>query len=90
MSDGFVDVSEQSKLTVQKAWVRVMLEAPDGPGRSRHVSLEDLQRFVDRAKSEVLVMCEGDMDRYRKWIANRNVALMDSKLYTDTPWGQKR
>jgi hypothetical protein len=79
-----------SRLTVQQAWRRVMLQAPDGPGRCRHVSLEELQAFVDRAKSEALVICDGDGEKYQRWMANKNVALMDSKLYVDTPWGEKR
>lgn len=80
----------QSTLTVQQAWRRIMLAAPNGPGRSRHVSLEELQTFIDRAKAEGRVMCEGDDTQYRRWIENRNVALMDSKLYVDTPWGERR
>lgn len=79
-----------SKLTVQQAWRRVMLQAPDGPGRSRHVSLEELQAFIDRAKAEGKVMSEGNEETYIRWVKSRNVALMDSKLYVDTPWGDKR
>jgi hypothetical protein len=79
-----------SRLTVQQAWRRVMLQAPDGPGRSRHVSLEELQAFIDRAKAEGKVMCEGRESDYERWIKGRSVALMDSKLYVDTPWGEKR
>jgi hypothetical protein len=86
-----VEVSEErSSLTVQQAWRRVMLKAPAGPGRSRHVSLEELQEFIDRAKSEGMVMCEGRTEHYERWIKNRNVALMDSQLYVDTPWGEER
>ena len=80
----------RSALTVQSAWRRVMLKAPPGAGRSRHVSLEELQSFIDRAKGEALVMCEGDNERYQRWMAGHNVALMDSQLYVDTPWGDKR
>jgi len=80
----------QSRLTVQQAWRRVTLRAPDGPGRSRHVSLEELQAFIDRAKAEGRIMCEGDDAGYARWMTNRNVALMDSQLYVDTPWGEKR
>lgn len=79
-----------SRLTVQQAWRRVMLQAPDGPGRCRHVSLEELQAFIDRAKAEGRVMSEGDDAQYARWVSGRNVALMDSKLYVDTPWGEKR
>lgn len=88
MSDMFEEGA--SSLTVQSAWRRVMLKAPDGPGRSRHVSLEELQAFIDRAKAEGRVMCEGRDADYERWIGARNVALMDSKLYVDTPWGEKR
>ncbi|MET9385281.1 hypothetical protein ABZY09_30470 [Streptomyces sp. NPDC002928] len=80
----------QSRLTVQQAWRRVMLKAPDGPGRSRHVSLDDLQMFIDRAKAEGRVMCEGDEERYQCWAEGNNVALQDSQLYVDTPWGERR
>jgi hypothetical protein len=79
-----------SRLTVQQAYRRVMLKAPDGPGRSRHVSLDDLQMFIDRAKAEGRVTCEGDEERFRRWTESRNVALMDSRLYVDTPWGDPR
>lgn len=89
MTDLFED-EPQSRLTVQQAWRRVMLQAPDGPGRGRHVSLEELQAFVDRAKAEGKVMSEGDDAKYVRWVSGRNVALMDSKLYVDTPWGEKR
>ena len=88
MSDGFEE--EASSLTVQQAWRRVMLKAPAGPGRSRHVSLEELQKFIDRAKAEGRVMCEGREENYERWVKGRNVALMDSQLYVDTPWGEKR
>jgi hypothetical protein len=80
----------RSALTVQQAWRRVMLKAPAGPGHSRHVSLEELQAFIDRAKGEALVMCEGEMERYDRWMQSHNVALQDSQLYVDTPWGEKR
>lgn len=80
----------RSRLTVQQALRRVMLDAPPGPGRSRHVSLDDLQMFIDRAKAEGKVMCEGDEERFVRWTESRNVALMDSKVYVDTPWGEKR
>jgi hypothetical protein len=80
----------RSRLTVQQAWRRVMLKAPAGPGHSRHVSLDDLQMFIDRAKAEGKVMCEGDEERYQRWVEGRNVALQDSQLYVDTPWGEKR
>jgi hypothetical protein len=79
-----------SRLTVQQAWRRVMLKAPAGPGRSRHVSLDDLQMFIDRAKAEAKVMCEGDEEHYQRWVEGYNVALMDSRLYVDTPWGESR
>lgn len=79
-----------SSLTVQQAWRRVMLKAPAGPGHSRHVSLEELQSFIDRAKSEGMVMCEGDTERYNRWVKGHSVALQDSQLYVDTPWGEKR
>jgi hypothetical protein len=79
-----------SRLTVQQCMRRVMLEAPPGPGRSRHVSLEELQAFVDRAKAEGKVMAEGDDAKYARWVSGHNVALMDSRLYVDTPWGEKR
>lgn len=78
----------ESKLTVQHAWARVMLKAPDGPGRSRHVSLDELQAFIDRAKAEARAMCKGREEKYQNWLAHRNVALMDSQLYIDTPWGE--
>lgn len=81
---------QRSSLTVQSAWRRVMLKAPPGPGRSRHVSLEELQAFIDRAKAEGKVMCEGDEQRFQEWVAARCVALMDSQLYVDTPWGETR
>ena len=80
----------RSRLTVQQAWRRVMLKAPAGPGHSRHVSLDDLQMFIDRAKAEGKVMCEGDEERYQRWVEGRNVALQDSQLYVDTPWGEER
>ncbi|MEV4228104.1 hypothetical protein AB0J81_13585 [Streptomyces bobili] len=80
----------QSRLTVQQAWRRVMLKAPPGPGHSRHVSLDDLQMFIDRAKAEGRVMCEGDEEKFTRWVEGRSVALMDSQLYVDTPWGEKR
>lgn len=89
MTDTFEE-GPPSRLTVQQAWRRVMLQAPDGPGRSRHVSLDDLQMFIDRAKAEGRVMCEGDEGKFVSWTESRNVALMDSKLYVDTPWGDKR
>jgi hypothetical protein len=79
-----------SRLTVQQAMRRVMLAAPPGPGRSRHVSLEELQAFIDRAKAEGRVMCEGDEEKYQRWVEGRHVALQDSQLYVDTPWGEKR
>jgi hypothetical protein len=79
-----------SKLTVQSAWRRVMLKAPPGPGRSRHVSLEELQGFIDRAKAEALSVTEGDAGKYVRWYEGRSVALMDSQLYIDTPWGEAR
>ncbi|MGA4942116.1 hypothetical protein [Streptomyces cinereoruber] len=88
MSDMFEE--EASSLTVQQAWRRVMLAAPPGPGRSRHVSLEELQKFIDRAKAEGRVMCEGREEDYERWVKGRSVALMDSQLYVDTPWGEKR
>lgn len=81
---------EASSLTVQQAWRRVMLKAPAGPGHSRHVSLAELQKFIDRAKAEGRVMCEGDELRFEKWVQGRSVALQDSQLYVDTPWGEKR
>lgn len=81
---------ERSSPTVQNAWARVMLKAPPGPGRSRHVSLEELQSFIDRAKAEAVVICGGETADYRRWAAGRSVALMDSQLYVDTPWGEKR
>lgn len=87
---GMFEEPGPSRLTVQQAWRRVMLQAPDGPGRSRHVSLEELQAFVDRAKAEGKVMSEGDDAKYARWVSGRNVALMDSRLYVDTPWGEKR
>jgi hypothetical protein len=79
-----------SKLTVQQAWRRVMLKAPPGPGRSRHVSLDDLQMFIDRAKAEGRVACAGDEGKYQRWIEGNSVALMDSQVYVDTPWGEAR
>ncbi|MFG3509685.1 hypothetical protein ACGF5F_29755 [Streptomyces sp. NPDC047821] len=79
----------KSTLTVQSAWQRIMLKAPPGPGRSRHVSLEELQAFIDRARAEGLVMCAGDEERYDRWTKGHNVALMDSQLYVDSPWGEK-
>lgn len=85
-----MSVEERSSLTVQSAWRRVMLKAPPGPGRSRHVSLNELQAFIDRARAEGKVMCEGDEAHYESWTAGHNVALMDSQLYVDTPWGEKR
>lgn len=85
------DVEEpKSQLTVQQAWRRVMLKAPPGQGRSRHVSLEELQMFIDRARVEGLAMCQGDEDHFRRWAEGHNVSLMDSQLYVDTPWGEKR
>lgn len=89
MSDLFRD-EPASKLTVQNAMRRVMLEAPAGPGISRHVSLDELQAFIDRARAEGRVMCEGDEGRFISWTAGRSVSLMNSKLYIDTPWGEKR
>lgn len=89
MTDMFED-GPQSRLTVQNAWRRVMLKARPGPGRSRHVSLDDLQRFIDRAKAEGKVMCEGDEGRFMSWVEGFNVALQDSQLYVDTPWGDER
>jgi hypothetical protein len=80
----------QSRLTVQQAWRRVMLKAPPGAGLSRHVSLDDLQMFIDRAKAEAKVMTEGDAAKYVRWYEGHNVALMDSQLYVDTPWGEER
>lgn len=80
----------RSRLTVQQAWRRVMLKAPPGPGRSRHVSLDDLQMFIDRAKAEGRVACAGDEEKFRRWTEGNSVALMDSQLYTDTPWGEAR
>lgn len=77
-----------SRLTVQQAWRRVMLKAPAGPGRSRHVSLDDLQMFVDRAKAEGRVVCAGDEEKYQRWTERCAVALQDSQLYVDTPWGE--
>lgn len=88
MTDMFEE--PQSRLTVQQAWRRVMLKAPDGPGRSRHVSLDDLQMFIDRAKAEGKVVCGGDEERYQRWYEGNSVALMDSQLYVDTPWGEPR
>lgn len=85
------EISEPiSKLTVQSAWRRVMLAAPEGPGRSRHVSLDELQAFIDRAKAEGRVMSEGDDERFQRWVSGHNVSLMDSRLYVDTPWGERR
>lgn len=88
----YIEVPEsvQSSLTVQQAWRRVMLKAPAGPGRSRHVSLEELQKFIDRAKAEGRVMCEGRDADYERWVSGRSVALQDSQIYIDTPWGEKR
>jgi hypothetical protein len=54
------------------------------------VSLEELQAFIDRAKAEGRVMCEGDDTRFLQWVTSQNVSLMDSRLYVDTPWGEKR
>ncbi|MFC8490693.1 hypothetical protein ACFUJU_07785 [Streptomyces sp. NPDC057235] len=88
MSDMFEE--EASSLTVQQAWRRVMLKAPSGPGRSRHVSLDELQAFIDRAKDEARIMCYGDETKFLKWVQGHNVALQDSQLYVDTPWGEKR
>ena len=85
-----VSEEERSSLTVQHAWRRVMLKAPAGPGRSRHVSLGELQEFLDRAKAEALAACEYDTEKYRKWLSYRNVSLQDSQLYVDTPWGEAR
>lgn len=79
----------KSKLTVQSAWQRITLQAPPGPGRSRHVSLDELQAFIDRAKAEGKVMCAGDETHFKRWITGHNVALMDSQLYVDSPWGEK-
>ena len=79
----------RSSLTVQSAWQRIMLKAPPGPGRSRHVSLTELQGFIDRAKAEGKVMCAGDEKRFKRWVEGHNVALMDSQLYVDSPWGEK-
>ncbi|MEW1547505.1 hypothetical protein [Streptomyces tsukubensis] len=79
----------KSRLTVQSAWQRIMLEAPPGPGRSRHVSLEELQAFIDRARAEGMVMCAGDDERFQRWVEGHSVALMDSRLYIDSPWGGK-
>jgi hypothetical protein len=78
----------KSRLTVQQAWRRVMLKAPSGPGRSRHVSLDDLQMFIDRAKAEARVACAGDEEKYQRWTEGHSVALQDSQLYVDTPWGE--
>lgn len=89
MKDPFEDRPAAS-LTVQSAWRRIMLKAPDGPGRSRHVSLEELQAFIDRAKSEGRVMCEGNDEAYQRWLTSGNVALQDSQLYVDTLWGERR
>lgn len=89
MTDLFEE-PESSKLTVQSAWRRVMLKAPPGAGRSRHVSLEELQAFIDRAKAEGKVMSEGNEATYERWVKGRSVALMDSQLYIDTPWGEVR
>lgn len=79
----------KSALTVQSAWQRILLKAPPGPGRSRHVSLEELQEFIDRAKAEGKVMCAGREEHFERWIKGHNVALMDSQLYVDSPWGEK-
>lgn len=79
-----------SSLTVQHAWRRVMLKAPNGPGLSRHVSLDELQAFIDRAKAEGRVVCEGRDEDYERWVKGKNVALQNSQLYVDTPWGEKR
>lgn len=89
MTDLFAEPSA-SKLTVQSSSRRVMLKAPPGPGRSRHVSLEELQGFIDRAKAEGKVMCEGREERYEQWLKGHSVALMDSQVYIDTPWGEAR
>jgi len=89
MTDLFEE-PEGSKLTVQSAWRRVMLKAPPGPGRSRHVSLEELQGFIDRAKAEGKVMSEGNEEKYERWVKGNSVALMDSQVYIDTPWGEAR
>ena len=82
-------MADESKLTVQHAWARVMLKAPDGPGRSRHVSLDELQQFIDRAKAEARAISP-TTEKYQQWLAGRNVALMDSQLYTYTPWGERQ
>ena len=89
MTDLFEE-PEGSKLTVQSAWRRVMLKAPPGPGLSRHVSLDDLQMFIDRAKAEGRVVCAGDEEKYQRWTEGNSVALMDSQVYIDTPWGEAR
>lgn len=88
MTDMFEE--PQSRLTVQQAWRRVMLKAPAGPGRSRHVSLDELQTFIDRAKAEARVVCAGNEAKFLSWVQGRNVALQDSQLYVDTPWGEER
>lgn len=80
----------KASLTVQQAWRRIMLKAPAGPGHSRHVSLDDLQAFIDRARAEGRVMCEGDTTAFERWTGSRNVSLQDSQLYVDTPWGERR
>lgn len=90
MTDMFEAPEAPSSLTVQQAWRRVMLAAPPGPGQCRHVSLDELQAFIDRAKAEGRVMCEGRDADYERWISGRNVALQNSQLYVDTPWGEKR
>ncbi|MFF9268594.1 hypothetical protein [Streptomyces rochei] len=79
-----------SRLTVQQSWRRIMLKAPAGPGRSRHVSLDELQAFIDRAKAEGRVVCAGDEAHFLSWVQGKNVALQDSQLYVDTPWGEAR
>jgi transposase len=67
---------------------RVMLKAPEGPGRFRHVSLKQLEEFIERAKGAALA--DGVADEvYEIWKSNRNVALQDSQLYVDTPWNDK-
>lgn len=78
-----------STLTVENGFKRIMLKAPYGPGRSRHVSLEELERFITQAKAEARSNGIPD-ERYESWVTGRNVALQDSQLYVDTPWGPKR
>lgn len=80
----------RAQLTVRQAWRRVMLKAPPGPGHSRHVSLDDLQMFIDRAKAEGRVACDGDEEKFQRWTEGNSVALQDSQLYVDTPWGEAR